>query len=1245
MPSVYSKTGVPSKGAWASIGAGQTANSNVQVSRLYGGDAHIAQAPTQPGVFDNYNNYMWGFENDKQKKMDILKATFVMGVDIDESFLTSTVMPKRYTNNINLTVNQTVYPHQPPNRVPQLGPVRTLSSRRTEKQFSLQRAGVGIEMSKSHLRQPEGQEDYQNKVAQIIVSITKYLEQDALIALVSVGEYQAQYNAKYGRMTQDQTTRLRATMIERDIKVWGYFQQVPNALPKLDSWIDQLRRELNLQDQLDTYIMSKQVSNYLSEYPLDQTVYAIYGPGAQRNIKDHAQFGGSAKFRNTSIYLTDFFYVGEEGKPVDPLETRTQIGQYEENRHESKTNRYYESKCRTIRIFDQEADDWSEVDLMSCLENCKRFDKSGNIIPFGSSLLQFSSSQNYRKEELDNDPLHHMIGTQRVPITFLGHANLPTNVYSDAVETIFTQINRASPHLTESEVKKTFSIFENILERNGRMVYDEKYMLWLKILKRNGFQTSPQGSFAIPTFIDDKHPQNPALYEFSEYNPTNITEDYGSTDKATFIQSSLGRFAANLKNPYLELQAVGNGLKERRNLLWELRSYGYSLPPTTRLFEDFETIQSMVLSDLWKSTPFGQAEGLNIKNAVDNFKEIVDILYSAFPNNPIFLPQKTKQTQSKYSAAFENLIGYKYPYRPARFMEFRSNGGASSSQGNSNPVAWSALIPSGSQLLKNLRDISGIPADQDKNVTKKTIKGNVVARNIQDFSNELADKLLDYSTYYNDLPIATRKSSPEARKKSIGEFVEANKEEIIDIFLKSQGNELSTFSVSMGQNAFLWWVLKASNNDLPNDNLITPTQYNSENPITPDEIRTPRDKKSNNIGEYGTIYLFAGDWDGMDFQNRLEERWSLWNDILLEKAQGSVSFESENVFSGSSSSEVRELGSQTSSEDFNIFDALAKSSNVQNTSSNKRQKRNKTSSMQTNAPVKINAQLITRQLRSQYRTLVSMMNGASLAFALIYMMTPVTLRNCRALINANIRFPWTFIIARPHMEYAGLSIIKCKAGCGYTYYGNVEALVSEDNIIGIEKMSTWWYSGGIIHEEENVVVVPNVFITRYIGGGGTEWIDEDAYDPLAGVYRATREQSMFSILVRDDEKMLNVSTLSGTFTLTDGAGGQNQKLKSVREGVYSSAPWYNFFWGWCDVQWNRRDENAFLDSDATYYSEFLKNNQVICKSSVIYPDQNGKYSESDKTQQTGHWKTKATYAGCMGARLGIDTFKTPIISV
>lgn len=1259
----------PNTNAWALTGFNQSGNSSFPQAKKYNVDAHIGQTPKQPGIFENFNNYFWGFEDDKQEKADVLKGTFIMGVDMNESFLTTRIMPKHYTNNINLTVNSTVYPHQAPNRVPQLGPVRTLSSRRSSKRYSLQRAGVGITMSKSHLREPEGQEDYQNKVTQLVISIAKYLEQDALIALISVGEYGAQAAAKLAKYSPHDMQQVRARQIRRDIHVWAYFQQVTNALPKLDSWIDQMRRELNLQSSLDTYIMSKQISSYLSEYPPDQTIYSIYGPGAQRNIKEHAQFEG--KFRNTSVYLTDFFYVGEEGKPVDPLETRTMIGEHVVNEHHSNTNKYYTSEMREIKIFNQEENDWSNVPLLDAFNNCKRFNAYGEIIPFNSPLLANGINNIYSQAEREMDPLHHMVNGKFVPISFLGHSDMSRQVYMDAAETIFTQIKRVAPHLTESEVKKTFAIFENVLDRNSRTPYDEKFKLWTKILSLAGDSISPQGGISIPTFVDGIHPENPLLYELKDSDTyENASEEFG-IKPADFAAVSGGRFIASNKLPYLELQQLGERgtFVLRRNLLWELKTKGYSVPPTTRRFEDFETIHSLVLSDLWKNAPFGSAEGISISKAVECFKEIIDILHTAFPNNPIFLQRYKNDGMpegSKYSVAFEHLIGYKYPFRFARLLSLgtdsRNNLSSNVDVGenrldDNTSLTWQRFIsrttvlkafveslPSTGTGLNDVidPDLARVGFGEGARAALRKKLVDITSASIS--SSTKAQQLVDRMLTKHQTSIS------EAWDREVTCVYDANCYEPnkYELYEESQKNQYIVSRLALGRQALvdisrnMVATTRGKNMNVERQ-FVIPLTVDSVTDISLAEATTLSSggnrSKEDLLGllkRYGPIHIRSQEWS-TELGDEGHLRWSLFRNILTAYQENPEAVSQQRNQRESENTQAQQ--SYMAAKNTNIWSLLRGDELTPAESSRKRHKKDfETLPKHTSEQDDIDKAMITEELKRKFRELSNTFTGVPLAFSLVYMMNPVNARNCRALIHSNIRFPWSFIISRPHIEYAGLSIIKCKAGCGRTYYGNVEALVSEDNIIGIEKTSVWWYSGGIVTDEEDVVVIPNVFINRYIGGGGVDWVDEEVYDPANGIYRSERGESMFSMLIPDHEKLANYLTLSGTSTLTNGAGGNDQRLKKTRDSYWSTAPWYNAYWGWADLEWNRRDEEAFLNSDATYYSEFLKNNQVTCKSAVIYPNEKGEYSESTKTQQTGHWKT--VRAGCMGSRLGLEPCPT-----
>ncbi len=1332
----------PNENAWATTNPPDITGTSQFLVPSYFNGVHIQQPVDAPKPYENSLRSMWSFEDAKRDSSLQIESLIRFLAMMQMDFLITKILPLRTTQELNITFNKVVYPAFTPNRVPQNGVVRHLSSSRQRGRKQLERCGIGLQMQFAYMGEKAGREDYANKIAQINISMSQYLQQDALMALVTVGESSIKKSKELGLTSAEDFSRMFEETMNHELTVWGYFQQNRNAFAQFDTYIQKRENALKMQVKPNTYILPKGVVGYLSEIPLDQVVANIYGPGSQANVKSHASFsGGVENLRGLDVYVTDVFHTGRSGMPVDPMESKTQIGElfvsynYPGMRLES-----YVSGMRSPQFYSQESNTMETISLRDQLYHSNRFDLKTGALRSIRDKLNYSVGEHFTAEQIEQDFLHHKINGILQPISFFGQMNqnhFDLNDYRDTVKTVFAQLKRVTDR-TSSEFKEIFHTFDKLLDRNARIPWDQSYNEWFRnvSLFTKG-RVNLQGSLDIPTFKPNTTiPSDPTLYSIRNFFDEDYSRFPNTFDSKTFTGVP-GSWNQSDIFPELEVRVSSGKFEVRENLLLAMKSR-YVIPPTTRSYEDFDTIRTMYKNNSWADTPFGIHEGSHIAASLDKFDQFVDELMYMFPNCPLFSPKyqtnnSVMETPSSYSTAFESLIGFKYPARTVHLLDLSTQSHGTSIYnreaargGNAADPTVSqlfAVVPGASDLINVIRqfaranDVPASVVNDFANITgpfvynkesvgtesrllgsqtRQSLKtmadgfvanmiGFIVASQTATSKREVAVSLATLTANFSTavdlrtiLDAANELKNGQTFLTLWEEYLAQTKSQerqynydldcILDTTCENNSsrvvNSQDTYNpspISIGQTAFLQFLKTELRNSDPRLLFAIPSSYNDSSiRVTPGEVNeansnaisTP-DALSRRLKTYGPILLTKEELAST--KSDVVERWPLFSSIRkISDASGTVTADRE-------ARQLRETLDRNASLPGSAIDEVSSTSAMYG-NGGKRQKTNQSSTdvieelmgfSQRNVPKNttrfqpvahglsesdLDSEEITENLRANFLEITRYLTYAEMAIALVFMMTPVTLFNCLALITHNVRYPYAFICARPHADYRGLSVIKCVPGdsTGNTFFGNVMSAVARDNTIGIERTSIWWYQAAIVTNEEQVLVVKNPLINGYEGGLGAGYLDPNYYNPAAGIYRRNRDESIIVIDIPNNEKLAKGTCLSGKHMWIDIYGLQDSRVND-RGMSYSTAPFHCSIWGFREMFWNNRFDNGYLNSDALTPNEFIVPNDMCFKSLAAYPDETGAFAYV--TQQQGHWKTEATYPGCHDGRVASAAFK------
>lgn len=161
------------------------------------------------------------------------------------------------------------------------------------------------------------------------------------------------------------------------------------------------------------------------------------------------------------------------------------------------------------------------------------------------------------------------------------------------------------------------------------------------------------------------------------------------------------------------------------------------------------------------------------------------------------------------------------------------------------------------------------------------------------------------------------------------------------------------------------------------------------------------------------------------------------------------------------------------------------------------------------------------------------------------------------LITHNIPFPLGFLLFRMHLRLEVGSAIFFKRGeaTGVLAIKDAGVTFTRDTSSFALTVGVRMTSGTFINLPENLELMPNVFIKRYLDGGGAA-----LYDPSNGDHRSKYKGSQAP---RDIFVVAVPYTHRCTYTFTDVTGNLHAEIREPSDQPhYATAGTYSQFWGW-----------------------------------------------------------------------------------
>lgn len=908
------------------------------------------------------------------------------------------------------------------------------------------------------------------------------------------------------------------------------------AFHKLDVLVNGRLEKIN--GRANTWIVPYEISGFMAVTPKSYTVFNEAGPAGPRGIRNTDPRDSSepwANFEGSQVFISRSFQTDQI--PENPFQNRHELGEFYPMRNPPPLRDVrYRSSMRTIHIYDYTTDSFKPISLLDALNNAQLFDKtSGAILPVDGNLRYFSG-----------------MSVEEDILTRLDANNI-------------NEINRFG------DLDTKYQTADQILEigRSLRAIVNESSFL--------------EGRIATGKALVDR------LRTLSGANLDNI--DFTNATVAGQIARRIGDAAG----PVFGVPA-----------LEQCPSTGFIKVPT-----DFKLNALVPGLHSWHGLKFLAAYGGEPLKAereeattfISAFKELANKLSALFPDSDIL----KKENASSYwhypereTTLFEHLYtGYEPPIFVAKGGEVSPRAAVEEMAQTSSPefkincdaVDWNSPVASfkAGAITAIGRFLSG--SKENTEVHQKSLAGALHCKINSKAPQQLTPNLDAWGG-------KTIQSADAALVTIIGELAEKH------VSFETIRDNISEFSQVVkknldgvdGERTFVQTPFVASAAFAAQLYDSRDRSYAIGNPYFHETIMDEHllDKLTQHIAErttnIGTEQRLAArrniaqlpTWTSARTLNNTALYVNKMNTLVgssladHEITQGRV----DTLHVGALPDQARLIRSLIASSLPRLKDAVRIGA-------------------MTADPANTGVANKSLQLDENYTSIYtsSAVDSLTKDLALAYLFANITLPNVKAMIDADIRIPFDFIITRPHITFDTLTAVKVQVDGGatmQTLVGPATFEMQNDAKTHTHAGDVVWHAKPVIMIPENVCVAQNIFVNGVRSGLRMDFVDPENYNASSGVYDGG---SIIVIAISQNDTIDgNLFALNGTLVMPDfGQLGLGKK----DQAQYSTASRYNRIYGWMDAIYGAHHEQI---PQSLEYTERRWNNMLCMPGAFISCD-------------------------------------------
>lgn len=279
------------------------------------------------------------------------------------------VMPIQRVDSDTVSWDSTIYKAHLARPTPVLAPMRLVTSETFTNEATLIRLGVAYKIEHGFLNTEKGYRHHLNTIAQIANSVVEAVKMDILTTLLQAQNLKRNWAVKWGVQNEENAKRV----IKDQLDFWAVLQRDKRAINIIDSTINNRLQQVG--GQADTYIIPQKMIDYISIVPDEYLEQRKIGPTGPATVLDGPRPYGV--WNKDKVYVARAYNISDDNR--DLLSSEEEIGEFYRMvpRHINNT-RGYTSRSRNIVIYDEDTDSNYEVSLTEALDNSYLFDENGN---------------------------------------------------------------------------------------------------------------------------------------------------------------------------------------------------------------------------------------------------------------------------------------------------------------------------------------------------------------------------------------------------------------------------------------------------------------------------------------------------------------------------------------------------------------------------------------------------------------------------------------------------------------------------------------------------------------------------------------------------------------------------------------------------------------------------------------------------------------------------------------------------
>jgi hypothetical protein len=303
-----------------------------------------------------------------------------------------------------------ITPHQATSKV--------VTQKRAIRRASIVRRGIGAEFENDFIKTPLGRASYIAALGQIARSVQETANVEVLRALINCHRHQQQLY----RTTQVASYLDLDEKHKREASRFMCAQKEKFGLERITTEIDADMEAVG--GKADVWILSADVSNYIRTTRDEKTDYNLGGQEAVDRINGRSSLktiarGNTMGVTNSiepygsvagqEVYLARSYQI-DNGIQLDLLSRTMELGIFNTMVDRTRDYSKYRSAGRNIQVYDNDRDDWTEIELIEAIQNCSCWNARTGEIETNSWQKQAGSNASLHSD--DNDFLSQPVKGQ-----------------------------------------------------------------------------------------------------------------------------------------------------------------------------------------------------------------------------------------------------------------------------------------------------------------------------------------------------------------------------------------------------------------------------------------------------------------------------------------------------------------------------------------------------------------------------------------------------------------------------------------------------------------------------------------------------------------------------------------------------------------------------------------------------------------------------------------------------------------